>query len=88
MDNKKICWFLQDKGAAWIKWQRNTPAASYIGGAWEQQIRSTRSILLSLLRTHSRSLNNESFRSLMAEAEKLMNSRLLTAETLSDVTGY
>ena len=38
MDNKKISQFLQHKHADWIKWQRNTPAASQIGGAWEQQI--------------------------------------------------
>ena len=38
MDNKKISQFLQHKRADWIKWQRNTPAASQIGGAWEQQI--------------------------------------------------
>ena len=52
MDNKKISQFLQEKGADWIKWQRNTPAAIHIGGAWEQKIRSARSILLSLLKTH------------------------------------
>ena len=38
MDNTKISQFLQDKGAGWIIWQRNTLAASHMGGAWERQI--------------------------------------------------
>ena len=35
MDPKKISQFLQDKGVDWIKWQRNTPAVSHMGGVWE-----------------------------------------------------
>ena len=38
VDNKKLSQFLQDKGADWIKWQRNTPAASHMGGVWKRQI--------------------------------------------------
>ena len=37
-----------------------------MGGVWEQQIRSARSFLLSLLKTHSQSLNDESFHTFMA----------------------
>ena len=88
MDNKKTNQFLQGKGAGWIKWQRNTPAASHMGGVWEQQIQSARSILLSLLKTHSQSLNDESFHTLMVEVEGIMNSRPLTVKTLSDITSY
>ena len=53
---------------------------------WKQQIQSARSILLSLMKTHSQNLNDESFHTLMAKVEKIMNSRPLTLETLSDVT--
>ena len=70
MDNKKMSQFIQDTDADWIIWQRNTPAASHMGGFLEQQIRSARSILISLLKTHSQSLNNESFCTLMAEWQK------------------
>ena len=59
-----------------------------MGGAWERQIRFARSILLSLMITYSQSLNDESFRTLMAEVEGIMNSRPLTVETLNDVTSY
>ena len=57
-------------------------------GVWERQIRSARSILLSLLKTQSQSLNDKSFCTLMAEIEGVMNSRPLTVETSSDVTSY
>ena len=87
-DNTKFSQFLQGKITDWIMWQRNTPAASHMGGVWEQQIRPERSILLSLLKTHSQSLNDKSFPTLMAEVEGITNSRLLTVETLSDVSGY
>ena len=69
MNNTKITQFLQDRGADRIIWQRNMTAASHMGGVWEQQIRSARSILLSLLKTHSQSLSEESFRTLMEEVE-------------------
>ena len=57
-------------------------------GVWDPQIRSTILIPLSLLKAHSQSLNNESFHTLMAEVEGVMNSRPLSMETLSYVTSY
>ena len=38
MGNKKISQFLQDKGAAWNIWQRNTPAAIHMGRACERKL--------------------------------------------------
>ena len=52
--------------------------ASHMGGAWERQIRSVRSILTALIREHGRNLDDESFRTLMAEVECIINSRPLT----------
>ena len=40
---------------------------------------------MSLLRTHGRSLNDESLRTLLAETEAMLNSRLLAVNTLGDV---
>ena len=84
MDNKKISQFLQNKGVDWIKWQRNTPAASHMGGVWERQIRSAISTPLSLLKTHSQSLfiilHGVSFRILCApsiQASGISSSKLL-----------
>ena len=44
-------------------------------------------ILDALLKTHSCSLNDENFRTLLAETEGIINSRPLIVETLSDVNG-
>ena len=84
MNHNKIKNFLREKGADWIDWHHNPPAASHMGGAWERQIRTARNILEGLLRTHSLSLNDESFRTLMTEVELIVNSRPLTVETLND----
>ena len=84
MKHDKIKSFLQGNGADWILWHNNPPGASHMGGVWERQIPSARTILEGLLKTHSHSLNDESLRTLMAEVELIINSRPLTAETISD----
>ena len=85
MDHQKIQFFLQNIRVDYIYWHRNPPASSHIGGVWERQIRSARTILMSLLHTHGRSLNDESLRTLLAETEAIVNSRPLTVDTLGDV---
>ena len=64
--------------ADWVQWKRNPPSASHMGGVWERQIRSVRSILTALMREHGRGLDDESFRTLMTEVECIINSRPLT----------
>ena len=56
-----------------------------MGGIWECQIQTAMTILDALLKTHSCRLNDENFRTLLAETEGIINSRLLRVETLSDV---
>ena len=53
-----------------------------MGGIWEKQIRSIRSILSSLFKTHGSSVNDETFRTIMAEATAIINSRPLTTDSL------
>ena len=84
MDHKKIEHFLQDNGADWLIWNKNTPTASHMGGVWERQIRSARSILSSLLKTHGHSMNDESLNTMMTEVEAILNSRPLAVELLND----
>ena len=85
MDHKKIQTYLHELGADW-EWKYNPPASSHMGGVWERQVRSIRTILSSLLKTHGSSLNDESLHTLMIEAEAIVNSRPLTVDTLSDAT--
>jgi len=55
-----------------------------MGGIWERQIRTTRSVLSSLLLDQGTQLDDEALRTLMTEAESIVNSRPLTVENLSD----
>ena len=84
LDHERINDFLQSNGGEWLHWKKNPPKASHMGGVWERQIRSVRSILSSLLHTHGESLNDESFRTLLAEVEAILNSKPLTVESLND----
>jgi hypothetical protein len=86
MNHTKINEFLLSQSCDWIYWKNNTPKASHMGGVWERQIRTVRKVLSALLRDHAGSLNDESFRTLLAEAECIVNSRPLTTESLHDPT--
>ena len=92
MDHQKIEFFLQNIDADYINWHRNAPPPPRSikpygggGGVWERQIRTARTILMSLLHRHGRSLNDESQRTLLAETEAIVNCRSLTVDTLGDV---
>ena len=54
------------------------------GWIWEHQIRSTRTILNSLLQTRGHSLDEESLQTLMTGTEAVISSRPLTVETIND----
>ena len=84
MDHEKVKNFLLSKDCDWITFEKNPPHASHMGGVWERQIRSIRTILASLLKTHATRLDDESLRTLFVEVEAVINSRPLAVETLSD----
>ena len=84
MDHSKISDYLSSRNCDWIKWERNVPLASHMGGVWERQIRSVRNVLNSMMKSHARPLDNESFCTLMAEVEAIVNSRPLTIEDLNN----
>ena len=64
----------------WIVFEMNEPSASHMGGVWERQIRTVRSVLSALLYDHGRQLDNESLQILMVEAESIVNSQPLTTD--------
>ena len=76
--------YLSSQDCDWIDFNFNTPHASHMGGIWEDQIHTTRSVLSSLLLDHGTQLDDESLRTLMTEAESIVNCRPLTVENLSD----
>ena len=55
-----------------------------MGGVWERQIRTIKKVLFILVKQHSRTLNDESFVTLMTEVEGIVNSRPLTADSFSN----
>ena len=87
MDHNQISQCLQRHEADWITWIRNPPTASHMGGVWERQIRTARSILNALLKTH-RSLNDEALLTLLIEVEAIVNSQPMTTETINDVQSH
>lgn len=63
-----------------IQWIMNPPGASHMGGSWERQIRTIRSILVALCKEQL--MDEESLPTLMCLVESIINSRPLT--TVSD----
>lgn len=59
-----------------IKWLYNPPGASHHGGVWERMIRTVRNILKSI--AGEQLLTDEQLRTVMCEAEGIINGRPLT----------
>lgn len=62
----------------------NTPASSHMGGVWERQIRTIRSVLMSILDQSSKQLDSSSLRTFLYEVMAVINSRPLTTDQLCD----
>ena len=88
MNDDKIQSFMEGIGGDWIKWHKNPPFASHMGGVWERQIRSARAILASMLKTHGKSLDNGSLLTLMTEVEGILNSQPLTVEMVNEPSSF
>ena len=83
-DHNRVKVELQRSHCDWTDFKMNVPAASHMGGVWERQIRTVRSVLFSLLASNGRQLDDESLRTLMCEVESIVNSRPLTVNQLTD----
>ncbi|XP_065074451.1 uncharacterized protein LOC135698403 [Ochlerotatus camptorhynchus] len=64
------------------KWRFNPPSTPHMGGCWERMVRSVKTALGSL--PTLRKLDDESFMTLLDEAEHMINSRPLTFVPLSN----
>lgn len=62
-------------------------AASHMGGVWERQIRTIRSVLTAILDQSGKRLDSTSLRTFLYEVMATINSRPLTAEHLNDPSG-
>ena len=61
MDENKVRSTLLEENCEWFSFKMNPPSASHMGGSWERQIRTVRSVLTSLLAESGRQLDDESF---------------------------
>ena len=86
IDDTQVQQFLLEQGCDYFRFNMNVPSASHMGGSWERQIRTVRSILSSLLDEAGFQLNDESLRTLMCEAAAIVNSCPLTVGRLYDAT--
>ena len=84
MDESSIKKYLLTKNCDFFEFRFNVPSASHMGGAWERQIRTIRSVLSSLMDQASGILDDDSLRTLMYEATSIVNSRPLTTQNLND----
>ena len=66
---------LQKENCVWEAFKMNPPHVSHIGGVWERMIRSVRNVLSALLNAHGDRLDDEQLRTLMVEAEAVVNGR-------------
>ncbi|KAK0142370.1 hypothetical protein N1851_019891 [Merluccius polli] len=62
----------------------NVPDASHMGGVWERQIRTVRSVLSSVLSKCTGRLDDASLRTFFYEAMSIVNSRPLTTDNIGD----
>ncbi|XP_047674529.1 uncharacterized protein LOC125145500 [Tachysurus fulvidraco] len=62
----------------------NVPDASHMGGIWERQIRTVRSVLSWVLSQSAGRLDDASLRTFFYEAMSIINSRPLSVNTLND----
>ena len=62
----------------------NVPSAFHIGGILERLIRTVSAVLSGLLQDHAQQLDDEALRTLLTEAENVVNSRQLAIDSLSD----
>jgi hypothetical protein len=86
MNPDKVRQELLKDNCDWIDFKMNAPHSSHMGGVWERMIRSTRNALSALLTTHGGQLDDELLRTLLIEAEAIVNSRPLTYTDVSSTT--
>ena len=79
MDCDEVRQFLVKKKCDWIEIKLNTPTPSHAGGVWERMIGTVRNALNGLLGQHGPQVDDESLKTLMCEAEAIVDSRPVAA---------
>lgn len=83
MDENKVHSTLPEENCEWFSFKMNPPSAGHMGGSWEWQIKTVRSVLTSLLAKSGCQLDDESFCTLLEEIQAVVNSRPLALNDMS-----
>ena len=83
MDSEKIQRELLKENCDLVEFKMNVPCASHMGGTLERMIRSARSALNAVLISHADQLDDESLRTVMVEAEAIINSRPISSPDMT-----
>ncbi len=81
LDQERISTYLSSKQCDFLM---NVPEASHMGGVWERQIRTIRSVMNVVLAQVKGRLDDASLRTFFYEAMSIVNSRPLTTNTIND----
>nr|XP_046230542.1 uncharacterized protein LOC124051127 [Scatophagus argus] len=81
LDKERIATYLAGKQCDFLM---NVPEASHMGGIWERQIRTVRSVMSTVLAQAKGRLDDTSLRTFFYEAMSIVNSRPLTTDSISD----
>ena len=84
IDHERIKAELIQENCDWFIFAMNDPSSSHVGGVWDRQIHTVRSVMSLLLQNNGLQLDDESLRTLICEVEAIINSRPLTVDFLND----
>ena len=85
-DDSQIKEELLKNNCDWMTFKMNVPSASHMGGIWECQICTVRSVLSAILEKNVAQLDDESLRTYLCECEAIINSHPLTVTNLNDLS--
>ena len=74
LDHQRISTELLKVNCDWFSFRMNVPSASHMGGVWERQIRTVRSVMSAILHKNGSQLDDESLRTFLCEAEAIVKS--------------
>ncbi|XP_014675952.1 PREDICTED: uncharacterized protein LOC106815934 [Priapulus caudatus] len=83
LDKERLSSYLANRDCDFLM---NVPYSSHVGGVWERQIRTIRSVLGVVVGLCPSRLDDSSLRTLFYEVMAIVNSRPLTVDTINDPT--
>lgn len=80
MDQSRVKKEMLKESCDWFELKLNVPTGSLMGGIWEHQVRTVKTVLCTLLEKNGHQMNDEALQTFKCKAEAVVNSQLLTAE--------